>query len=242
MKWGVVIGGVALAALVSLPAASPARAADMTPIAQRAAPSGYIPAQFLWTGFYLGAGGGYGWGTSQFFDPFGTTASPNLKGFLVGGVTGINYQISSVVLGLEGDFTGTWLKGTAGDSVGNALQTQVFWTASITGRLGMAFDRLLIYGKGGVGFDYDRDTVTLPDSSSAIGSANRAGWTVGGGVEYAITEHWTGRLEYDYFRFPVKGFMFTGGPSSLLAGPSLNRGGNVGLNINELKYIMAYKF
>jgi outer membrane immunogenic protein len=232
MKWSAVIGSVALAALASLPA----RAADMTPIAQRAIPatSGYIPAQFLWTGFYLGAGIGDGWGTATFIDPFGTTASPSLKGFLVGGVMGINYQISSFVLGVEGDFYGSWVKGTAVDPASDALQTQVFWTGTITGRLGLAFDRLLIYGKGGAGFDYDRDTVTQPSGVAVVGSTNRAGWTVGGGVEYAVTEHWTARIEYDYLRFPAKGFVFTG--------PSLNVGGNVGINLNELKIIVANKF
>jgi outer membrane immunogenic protein len=238
MKWGAVIGGVALAALASLPA----RAADLTPIAPRAT-SGYIPAQFLWTGFYLGAGIGYGFGTSTFIDPFGAgTASPSPKGFLVGGVTGINYQINSVVVGVEGDFTGSWAKGSAVDAAGNNLQTSVFWTASITGRLGWAFDRLLIYGKGGVGFDYDRDTVTVVGGASAIGSTIRAAWTVGGGVEYAVTEHWTGRIEYDFFKFPTKGFLFTGGAASLFFGPALNANGNVGININEIKAIMAYKF
>ena len=59
---------------------------------------------------------------------------------------------------------------------------------------------------------------------------------LGGGMEYAITEHWTGRLEYDYFRFPVKGLFFTG-PAA--PGPV---GGSVGFNLNEIKVIMAYKF
>jgi outer membrane immunogenic protein len=229
MKWGAVIGGVALAALASLPA----RAADMTPIAPRAT-SGYIPAQFLWTGFYLGAGIGYGWGTSTFIDPFnGLTASPSPKGFLVGGVTGINYQISSVVLGVEGDFTGVWAKGSAVAST-DILETRIFWTSSITGRLGWAFDRLLIYGKGGVGFDYDRDTVTLSTNAASIGSVYRTAWTVGGGLEYAVTEHWTARVEYDYFKFPVKGIF--------VAGPAGNQNGNIGINLNEAKVIMAYKF
>jgi outer membrane immunogenic protein len=234
MKWGAVIGGVALAALASLPA----RAADMTPIAQRPATSGYFPAQFLWTGFYLGAGIGDGWGTSTFTDPLATTtasaASPSLKGFLVGGVGGINYQISSIVLGVEGDFYASFVKGTALDPLGNALQTQVFWTATFTGRLGWAFDRLLIYGKGGAAFDYDRDTVTQPSAAAVVGSTNRAGWTVGGGVEYAFTEHWTARIEYDYLKFPTKGFVFTG--------PAINQGGNVGMNLNELKLVVANKF
>jgi outer membrane immunogenic protein len=227
MKLAAVIGGVALAALASLPA----RAADMTPIAPRAT-SGYIPAQFLWTGFYLGAGIGYGWGTSTFIDFNGFTASPSPKGFLVGGVMGINYQINSVVLGVEGDFTGSWANGSAVAST-DTVETRIFWTGSITGRLGWAFDRLLIYGKGGVGFDYDRDTVTPPSNAASIGSVYRVAWTVGGGVEYAVTEHWTARVEYDYFRFPVKGIFF-GGPA--------NQNGNIGIKLNEAKLIMAYKF
>ncbi len=243
MKWGAVTGGVALAALASLPGllseSSPAGAADMT-VAPRPATSSYIPAQFFWTGFYIGAGIGGGWGTATFADPFsGVTASPSLTGLLVSGISGINYQISSVVVGVEGDFTGTWVKGTAIDAAANNLQTSVFWTSSITGRVGMAFDRLLIYGKGGVGFDYDRDTVTIPNGTTTIGSVYRVGWTIGGGVEYAVTEHWTGRIEYDYFRFPAKSFTFAGTANPAIA-PNIS--GTVGLNIGEIKGIMAYKF
>jgi outer membrane immunogenic protein len=242
MKWGAVIGGIGLAALAALPA----RAADMT-VSPRAIPasSGYIPAQFFWTGFYLGAGIGGDWGTATFVDPFsGATASPSLKGFLVSGVSGINYQINWVVIGVEADFTGTWAKGTAADAAvppnpGNSLTVDVFWTGSFTGRVGWAFDRLLIYGKGGVGFAYDRDTVGQSSSGgSAIGSTYRTAWTVGGGVEYALTEHWTGRLEYDFFKFPSKGFTFQGNTTPAMPAS----GGQVGFNLNEIKAIMAYKF
>ena len=70
MKWGAVIGGVALAALASLPATSPAtspaHAADMTPVRPIPATSGYIPAQFFWTGFYVGVGIGGGRGSATF--------------------------------------------------------------------------------------------------------------------------------------------------------------------------------
>jgi outer membrane immunogenic protein len=213
-------------------------------VSPRAIPatSGYIPAQFFWTGFYLGAGIGGAWGTSTFTDPFsGATASPSLKGFLVSGVMGINYQITSVVIGVETDFTGTWAKGSAtvvpaAPAVPSSLMTDVFWTGSVTGRVGWAFDRLLIYGKGGVGFTFDRDTVSPNTGGSAVGSLYRAGWTVGGGVEYALTEHWTGRLEYDYFKFPARGLTFQGNST-----PSFG-GGLVGFNLSEIKAIMAYKF
>jgi len=237
MKWAAVIGGVALAALASLPAG----AADITPGAQPAIParSAYIPVRFMWTGFYLGAGVGYASGSASFNDPFvaPTVGSPLYKGLLVPGIMGLNYQFDTVVLGVEGDFTGSWMKGSTIDSTGNNLQTEIFWTASITGRLGLAFDRVLLYGKGGVAFDYDRDTVlVLPGGTQAQGSTNRVGWSVGGGVEYAVTEHWTARLEYDHFKFPVKGFILQGSTIP----PSIT--GGVGLTFNELKGIMAYKF
>jgi outer membrane immunogenic protein len=241
MKWNEVIGGAALAAVASL-SASPwvvgsARAADMTPVVQRPATSGYIPAQFLWTGFYLGAGIGGGFGSAPFTDPFsGASASPSINGFLVSGVAGINYQFGSVVVGAEGDFTGAWAKGSAIDATGNSLQASVFWTSSITGRLGWAMDRLLIYGKGGVAFDYDRDTVTIPNGNTALGTTYHVGWTVGGGVEYAVTEHWTGRIEYDYLRFASNAFVFKGTASTM------GVGGAVGINLSEVKAIMAYKF
>jgi outer membrane immunogenic protein len=234
MKWGAVIGGVALALLPSLSA----RAADMTPIAQRAIPatSGYIPAQYYWSGFYLGAALGDAWGTSTFTDLFAVppqTATPSLNGILVGGLTGLNYQFGSWVIGVEGDFTGTWANGSVNDAAGNNLQTKVFWTASLTGRLGFAFDRLLIYGKGGGALDYDRDFVTV-GGVQTIGTAYHGGWTVGGGLDYAFTEHWIARLEYDYFKFSSKSFAFSGG--------KLNGGGIVSLSLNEAKGAIAYKF
>jgi outer membrane immunogenic protein len=240
MKSGAVIGGAALAALAAFSASGPARAADMSPVPQRQAPSTYIPAQFFWTGFYMGAGIGYGWGTAPFVDPLFTgTATPSINGFLVTGVAGINYQFSSVVVGVEGDFTGAFVKGTAVDAPLDSLQTKVFWTASIAGRLGWAIDRLLIYGKGGVAFDYDRDTAALPNAASVLGTTNHVGWTVGGGAEYAITEHWTARLEYDYFKFASKAFVFSG-PAAVPA--FATPGGAVAINLNEIKGIMAYKF
>ena len=249
MKWGVVTGGVALAALASFSASlsSPAHAADMT-VAPRPATSSYIPAQFFWTGFYIGAGIGGSWGTATVVDPFsGVSASPSLKGFLVSGVSGVNFQISSVVVGVEADFTDPFAKGSVLDSSGNSLQTSVFWTSSVAGRLGMAFDRLLIYGKGGVAFDYDRDTLTIPNGTTAIGSLYHVGWTVGGGVEYAVTDHWTGRLEYDYLRFATKGLTYQGTGVPPVPGPlgtSLpgTASGTIGLNVGEIKAIMAYKF
>jgi outer membrane immunogenic protein len=238
MKFGAVVGG-ALAALMSLSVALPvstARAADMT-VAPRPGVSGYIPAVFQWTGYYIGVGLGGGFGTSTFIDPFtGQTGTPSLSGVLVGGITGINYQIGAFVLGGEFDFTGSWSKGSVNDAAGNNLLTSVFWTSSVTGRFGYAFDRLLIFAKGGWAFDYDRDTATLPANTNVLGTIYHTnGWTVGGGAEYAFTDHWTVRLEYDYFKFPTKATTFSG-PAS----PSI--GGQVGLSLGQILGYVSYKF
>jgi outer membrane immunogenic protein len=186
----------------------------------------------------MGGGIGDGWGTAPFIDPLnnGAAATPSINGLLLSAVMGINYQFSSVVVGVEGDLTGAFANGSVIDAANNTLEAKVFWTASITGRMGWAIDRLLIYGKGGVGFDYDRDTAALLNGASVLGTTNHVGWTVGGGAEYAITEHWTARIEYDYFKFASRAFVFSG-PAA--AGTP---GGAVGINLNEIKGIMSYKF
>jgi outer membrane immunogenic protein len=249
MRSGRVIGGVALAAFLSLPVAVslPAQAADMAvgprPVAP--APSTYIPAYFTWTGFYVGIEAGYGWGTAPWvMDPFfGKTSpsiAPSIKGFVTGGVTGINYQVGWAVIGLEGDFVGSWVKGSINDTTTtNLLQSSVYWTASLTPRFGVAFDRLLVYAKGGGAFAFDKAMETINNGgaatgSSAGGSTTRGGWTVGGGIEYAMTEHWTTRVEYDYFGFSTKGY--------ILSGPSANQSANVGIKLNEIKAGVGYKF
>ncbi|HEY6256381.1 MAG TPA: outer membrane protein [Xanthobacteraceae bacterium] len=242
MKWGAIVGGVGLAAVASwsaaLSGASTANAADMTPAVKAPVGSSYIPAQFMWTGYYIGASAGWGSGHSDFTDPFTltSTASPSLSGFLVGGVTGINYQIGSVVLGAEGDFTGSWAKGSAVDASGNMLKTEVMWTSTVAARIGWAFDRLMIYAKGGGAFDQDRNTAFLPSGANDIGSTYRAGWNVGGGVEFAVTEHWIARFAYDYLKFSAKNLTFQGNAVP----PVVN--GSVGVTLNEFKAIMAYKF
>jgi outer membrane immunogenic protein len=234
---GRIFGGVAVALFTTLSA----HAADMgVPVAP--APAPYIPAQFYWTGFYVGAHAGGGWGTAQWIDALpaaaGTNGSVSPSGFLIGSFVGLNYQIGWAVIGVEGDFDGTWFNSNTNDSFGDNIKTQVFWTATVTGRFGVAFDRLLIYGKGGVAFAYDRETETTPATgvpplAQAIGSGDHVGWTGGGGVEYAFTEHWTGRIEYDYLSFASKPYAFVGGFIGT---------GNVGMHINEAKAGFAYKF
>jgi outer membrane immunogenic protein len=177
-------------------------------------------------------------------DPYDTvTSSVSPKGFLLGGYTGLNYQVGSIVFGFEGDFIGSWGKTTITDTAGDTETVNVFWTSTATARLGWAFDRLLIFAKGGAAFLYHRENIGGPGPNAlpaicpaigcvASGSSVLASWTVGGGLEWAVTDHWIARGEYSYMKFPIKAEFVTAPPNTA----------QVGMNFNELKAGIGYKF
>jgi outer membrane immunogenic protein len=183
--------------LAGLIAAAPALAAD---IPYRQAPpvvEAPIVPLFTWTGLYLGGQIGYGWGTDTLMvypAGFGTNFTPN--GVVGGAHAGFNYQINQFVAGIEGDVEGTGISRTYSPG-GAVYNTKIPVQGSIRGRLGVAFDRVLLYATGGgefAGFD---------TSYSGLGSSShtQAGWTVGGGIEYAVTGNWSVRAEYRYTDF-----------------------------------------
>ena len=235
MKLAAVVGGFALACLACVPG----RAADLSPVVSpyKAAP-GYIPAYFSWTGYYLGLEAGGGFGSVTFFDGFdGLSTTPSPSGFLLGGYTGVNYQVGSIVFGFEGTFDGLWAKTSVIDTFGDTDQISVFWTSTITARLGWAFDRLLIFAKGGGAFLDERNIISGPGPAGASsGSAVFSTWTIGGGAEWAITDHWIARGEYDYMKIPGKA-IGVGTPPSSAPGTA-----GISGRFNEAKAGIAYKF
>ena len=113
-------------------------------------PPVYVPVVplFNWTGFYIGGHVGYGWASKDWRDSFGLfDVSTNLNGFLGGGQVGFNYQVQQFVFGVEGDFSWTGIKGGSTQNAviaapaGSTFNTDVNWTSTLTGRLGLAFDR-----------------------------------------------------------------------------------------------------
>ncbi len=165
---------------------------------------------FSWTGIYFGINGGYGFGDSNWTGPAGLTTAGGTPiigcaagcstgqfstgGFLVGGTLGANYQWGQFVLGIEGDGDWTNLTGTTTTFCGVGCTTQSDWLATVRGRAGYAFDRILIYGTGGGAFgNLQAAAGVLPFSSST-----QIGWTAGAGVEFAFTPNLTGKVEYLY--------------------------------------------
>ena len=136
----------------ALAAAAPAFAADLP--YREAPPPVYAPAVplFTWTGLYLGGQIGYAWGTDTltvFPAGFGTNFTPN--GVVGGAHIGYNLQLNQFVAGLEGDIEGTGISRSF--SPGGALyNTSIPVQGSIRGRLGVAFDRALLYATGGAEF------------------------------------------------------------------------------------------
>ena len=133
---------------------------------------------------------------------------------MVGGQIGCNYQFAPTwVVGIEGAASGGNISktttfattvATPGDDTATFRSTTDF-LASITGRIGYAFDRWLVYGKGGVALVGDRYHVDDLDGNFFFDATeNRIGWTAGAGIEWAFTPEWSVKLEYNYYGFGTK--------------------------------------
>lgn len=162
---------------------------------------------FNWSGVYVGAHAGYGWGnTDSNLDGvlgFGSPlSSVDIDGFVGGVHVGYNFQQDSFVFGIEGDFDGTGISGSETDVfLGPATgDFDVEWQGSVRARLGYAMDRFLVYGTGGVAFARGKITASIP-GESAEDTQTHTGWTLGAGAEYAFTNNWIGRVEYRYTDF-----------------------------------------
>jgi outer membrane immunogenic protein len=178
-----------------------ALAADLP---SRAAFSPYVPPVFSWTGLYLGAQIGYAWGTDSY-----TATSPlvglfannsyNPNGVIGGAHVGYNLQIGQYVVGVEGDVDGTGYSKTFNGGF-TTVTTEIPVQGSIRARLGVALDRALLYVTGGAAFaGFDNTYATFAGFDSI--SKTRTGWTIGGGIEYALNTNWSIRAEYRYADF-----------------------------------------
>lgn len=187
------LGGQALAADLPMPAPPPRMPATFIPV---------VPV-FSWTGFYIGANGGYAFGNSTWTVTAPallagqTTGSFNTTGWLAGGTVGGNYQMGAFVIGAEADFDWSNLKGNGSAATCPTCQTTQSWIGTGRGRAGVAFDRLLVYGTGGAAYG----NIKASPVAGFTDTSNNWGWTGGGGVEFAFTPNITAKAEYLYVQF-----------------------------------------
>lgn len=215
--------GVVMLALM-IPMA--ANAADMqVPVK---APPPVMPLPFSWTGFYIGGNLGGAWAHSDVTDSlFGLNFSNGTNNgvFIAGGQVGGNYQFGNFVVGIEGSFDWAAKNNNASTGVvvpgGDTVQvtSNNTWITTLAGRLGVAYDRVLFYGKGG-GAWVGNNGFTVTDvttGASITGSSNTtSGWLVGAGIEWAFASNWTVKFEYDYIGLSGRTFVVPAG--ALFAG------------------------
>lgn len=172
-----------------------------------------VPAPvFSWTGCYLGANVGgasdrHKYTTNAFAGVAGQDAgSHTATAFIAGGQVGCNYQTGPLVVGVEGMFDWADLnRSHFVPAAGVTLGTDTQWLATATGRVGYAFDRVLVYAKGGGAWIQETQSVTVGALNTNDGGRTRAGWTAGGGWEYAFADNWSVKIEYNYMDFGTKG-------------------------------------
>jgi outer membrane immunogenic protein len=171
---------------------------------------------YSWTGFYVGANGGYGWGGEHqqvvAYGPAHMDFYP--MGGVAGGQVGYNIQTKGVVLGVEAtaDWSGvgdhTHYTPPMGVEHENINNDSAF--ADISGRLGLALGRVLVYGKGGVAWGwFDHNYVEGGDHYTSK-TVNQIGWLAGGGIEFALSPNWTTKIEYNYMDFGTGRFALNG--------------------------------
>ena len=168
-----------------------------------------VPPAFTWTGFYAGVNAGYAFpgGGGGFTDPtYGTVTGGGARGgFAGGGQVGYNYQFapgSGLVLGVETDLQGTaFAKADAaylGTQPFNSVRPSLDYFGTLRGRVGYAFDRVLIYGTGGFAYGGGSRSANASAYPYALPDTTRTGYAVGGGIEYAFTDKLSAKIEALY--------------------------------------------
>jgi outer membrane immunogenic protein len=184
--------------------AMPAFGADL-PIYSKARPLA-TPA-YDWSGFYVGAFGGYGYGNHNLNNALGPagfadfTANYSSQGGIAGGEAGYNVQSGNIVFGVEGDYSWFDIKGDDNFALGSNDATDLRWAGTLRARGGIAVDRLLLFFTGGWAYGDLRHTNTDPVLGVDQFDNHRSGLTAGAGIAYAITDNVIGKFEYRYYDF-----------------------------------------
>lgn len=245
------------------------------------APIVAAPVVYSWAGFYIGGNVGAAWQHASFsstligcnivgcannlphigFDPAiaaAGTGSNTKVGFTGGGQIGYNWQINTLVLGVEADINAMSGKPALGATANvSAPSTGTFtlattanadWLSTVRGRLGFAADRYLVYVTGGAAFAHIKSKQSFSDVcctqstplTTFTTSSWKTGYAVGGGAEYAFAGNWSLRGEYLY----AGGFGSVGG--SFVATATNGNGdlhtGSAKLSIHQARAGLNFRF
>jgi outer membrane immunogenic protein len=219
---------------VALAVGAPANAADLGTRPTYKAPPAIAPVPiFTWSGCYIGGHVGGGWGQKEFADATGEpngrffvgstkpeSIRANTSGFLGGGQVGCDYQFApNWLIGVQGSGSAANIKGDVLDTfweaadpgLGKTFHARTDWLADVTGRVGVVWDRFMIYGKGGVAWAGDKYNVT-----EGLGCActifpppeTRTGFVAGVGLEWAFWTNLSAFVEWDFYGFGTRTVAF----------------------------------
>jgi outer membrane immunogenic protein len=185
-------------------------------------------------------------------------------GFIGGGQAGYNWQTGAFVLGVVTDFDGTTLSKSrnlvgagffdpnigATDNLTLNSKVSLDWLGTTRGKVGFVAtpdNRLMFYGTGGVAYGGGSAHVSIYDSASGAfwsgnPSSSRVGWTIGAGVEYALTNNWTLGAEYLYVDLGSSNFNSVGNPAAAVAFPDVYAQGHINYNASIFRALVNYKF
>jgi outer membrane immunogenic protein len=182
-----------------------------------------------WSGLYIGGNLGYGWGSANTDVSFpaefafsNTTLGARSSGVIGGAQLGYNWQIGSVVTGLEADIQGSGIKGSARAPAipfvpigpfesSLSSEHKLSWFGTVRGRLGVTVTpELLLYGTGGLAYGHVDASANwflsqegdsgehFQTQAPASVSKTKVGWTAGAGAEWMFARNWSAKLEYLY--------------------------------------------
>jgi len=181
-------------------------------VADDPAPVFVDEARFDWSGAYWGVFGGYGSadysGISDGADvptrqnPLDTLGA---EGGVFGALVGWNVQAGNIVYGIEADANWSGIEGESYDGFDGTISSSIDWTASLRGRIGVSQKNALVYVTGGAAyvagdFSFECNTIGVCTPANG-GTTDLSGftWVVGGGVEFAVDNSWSYRIEALYY-------------------------------------------
>lgn len=228
-----------LASVIGLTSTTITNAADVI-LPAEPTPAVVAPS-FSWTGAYLGGQIGYGWGKSV-LESFGDTTPMKPNGFLGGVYAGYNVEVgNNFFLGIDADATYNNAKESIADTddlLGTlTIENRLRWSGAVRARVGAAVDRFLPYIAGGVAFGSLRNSLSLSSAFYEYGASQSktlTGWTLGAGVDYAMTDNLIVRLEYRYTDFGSKNFHGSNDGFEFLLDSKIKT--------NDIRLGVAYKF
>jgi outer membrane immunogenic protein len=195
-------------------------------------------------------------GAVQIPMPAGQQVAPgfDMNGFIGGFYAGCDYQVGAWVFGIEGDWSNVNKEGQVFDNftfnIGGRVVTSPFdvnsaqerWVATARARVGYAVDKWLLYVTAGAAWARIRSSewlITEP-TFAVLQDDTRTGWTVGAGLEYALSYGWSVRSEYLYVQIPSYTTFTPGIGNGLLVGAPTFL--STKMNNNIVRAGLTYKF